>query len=472
MAIFIRFLFLIPFLYSIQGFAQSVVTCSSCESDRLLQEIPALHLDQKKSVVFKCPLQFANLQVRYKWGVTDAAGKVLVKPVWDSIGNVSNGLAEVFQYIPQRKKAPLKAGLISFQQKLCLPLSYRSVRIIAGTYYTVDTGKGFQLWKSGKGFLSTQLYDSITATPKHISLYTEGFCHRLDSLAQKIDQGPYREWYTNDNNKTYAGYYDTLYIYRNGTSKLIPLLADSITSSPKADEIILYRNNSKVPFHLYSIQEHSLHEADAIHPSPLSTLLDSTLIKIKTRSKADSIVLVNDWYLYRRNNMWGYGDTLGNIGIGATYEALRYKHNNRLAVKYKGKWGFLDHRENIIVQPYYDEVGDFIYAGTWVRKGATYNFVGLNGKILNTNWYDNITLTAGNNYLVKLKGKTGLVSKEGREIISARYLQVLDFGGGSCLTQTEDGKWFLMNYAEYRISNDPYTSVQYLPKSKVYVLKK
>jgi hypothetical protein len=470
--IFIRFLFISIVLYSISGYAQSVLSCSSCDASVLVKEISSLSTGQKKVVIFKCPLRLGNLPIANKWGVADAQGNILIRPLWDSIGNVANGLAEVFQYTPQRKKAPLKAGLLSVQQKNILPLSYRSIRVAAGTYYSVDTGKGFQLWKAGKGFLSALPYDSIVKTPHYILLYTEGFCHRLDSTAQKIEQGPYREWQTNDNNRTYATLYDTLYMYRNGVTTLTPLLADSVTASSKADEIILYRNHRKVPYRLINLTQHSLHEADPIQPSALNTLLDSTLIKIKNRSKADSIVLVNDWYLYRRNNMWGYGDTLGNIGIGAQYEELRYKHNNRFAMKYKGKWGFLDDRENIIVQPYYDEVGDFIYNGAWVRQGATYNFVGLNGKLLNSNWYDNITLTAGNNYKVQLKGKTGLVSKDGREIISTRYLQVLDFGGGSCLTQTDDGKWFLMNYSEYRIFNDPYSNVQYLPKSKVYVLKK
>ncbi|MDB5255695.1 MAG: hypothetical protein JWM14_390 [Chitinophagaceae bacterium] len=470
MAIFIRFLFLVTLLGSIQGYTQTV-SCSACATDVLVKEIPALHSSSQKIIVFKCPLQLGNLKMATKWGVSDAQGNLLIKPFWDSIGNVANGLAEVFQYIPQRKKAPLKAGLVSIQQKTILPLAYRSIRVIAGTYYSIDTGKGFQLWKAGKGFLSSLPYDSIVKTPSRILLYTESFCHRLDSTAQKIEQGPYKEWHTNDNNKIYPVFYDTLYIYRNGGS-IVTLFADSIVASSKADEIILYRNNSKVPFRLVHIPSPSIHEPDPIHPVPLSTLLDSTLIKIKNRSKADSIVLVKNWYLYRRNNMWGYGDTLGNIGIGAQYEELRYNHNNRLAMKYKGKWGFLDNYENIIVQPYYDEVGDFMYAGAWVRQGHKYNFVGLNGKLLNSNWYDNITPTAGNNYLVQLKGKTGLVSQEGREIIGTRYLQLLDFGGNSCLVQTEDGKWFLMNYAEYRISNDPYSSVQYLAKSKVYVMKK
>ncbi|MBC7488489.1 MAG: WG repeat-containing protein [Cytophagaceae bacterium] len=470
MAIFIRFVFIITLLYSVEGYSQAI-SCSSCDASVILKEIPALHSSVQKTVVFKCPIQLGNLQKVIKWGICDSKGNVLVKPVWDSIGTLINGLAEVFQYIPQRKRAPLKAGLISIQQKNILPLAYRSIGVIAGTYYSIDTGKGFQLWKAGKGFLSPLPYDSIIKTPTRILLYTEGFCHRLDSTAQKIEQGPYREWHTNDNNKVYPTFYDTLYIYRNGTS-IVSLFADSISASSKADEIILYRNNSKVPFRLVQIAAPSIHEANPIHPVPLSTLLDSTLIKIKKKTQADSLVLVNDWYLYRRKNAWGYGDTLGNIGIGASYEELRYPHNRRLAMKYKGKWGILDDRENIIVQPYYDEVGDFIHTGTWIRQGNKYNFVGLNGKILNSNWYDNISPTAGDNYLVQLKGKTGLVSQEGREIISTRYLQLLDFGGNSCLVQTEDGKWFLMNYAEYRISNDPYSSVKYFAKSKVYVLKK
>lgn len=470
MAIFIRFVFLITFLYCVKGYSQAV-TCSSCNAEVLLKEIPALHSSTQKAVLFTCPLKLDNLPTQTKWGISDTKGNVLIKPFYDSIGTVANGLAEVFQYIPQRKKAPLRAGLASLQQKTILPLSYRSIRVIAGTYYSIDTGKGLQVWKAGKGFLSTLPYDSIVKTATLILLYTEGFCHQLDSTTQKIEQGPYREWHRNDNNKIYPTFYDTLYIYRNGAA-IVSLFADSIAASAKADEIILWRNNSNVPYHLTPLATPSIHEADAIHPVPLSTLLDSTLIKIKKKTQADSLVLVNDWYLYRRKNAWGYGDTLGNIAIGAQYEELRYKHNRRLAMKYKGKWGILDDRENIIVQPYYDEVGDFIYTGTWIRQGNKYNFVGLNGKLLNSNWYDNITPTAGHNYLVQLKGKSGLVSEEGREIIGTRYLQLLDFGGNSCLVQTEDGKWFLMNYAEYRISNDPYTSVQYLSRSKVYVMKK
>ncbi|HSZ71771.1 MAG TPA: WG repeat-containing protein [Cytophagaceae bacterium] len=422
--------------------------------------------------IFKCPQQLANLRAVYKWGVSDQQGNVIVSPNWDSIGGISNHLVEVFQYLPQRKRAPLRAGLISTQQKIILPVSYRSIQLVKGTYYRVNNGKGFQLWKADKGFVSTLSYDSIISSAVGILLYTESFCHRLDSISNKINQGPYREWLVNDNNRIYATVYDTLYIYRNGDLSLTPLLTDSIGGSSRADEIVLYRNNRKVPFRFEPSQLPAIKEMDPIHPAPLSTLLDSTLIKIKFRTQADSLVLVDDWFLYRRKNLWGYGDTLGNIGVGAQYEELRYKHNKRLAMKYKGKWGFVDDRENFILQPYYDEVGDFIDQGTWIRQNKKYNFIDLQGKILNSNWYESISLTAGNNYLVQLKGKMGLVGKDGREKIGTRYLQVLDFGGGSCLTQTEDGKWFLMDYAENRISKYPYSNVKFLRKSKVYVLMK
>ena len=282
MAFFIRFVFLITLLYSFQGYTQPV-SCSSCDATVLLKEISALNLSAQKTVVFQCPLKLGNLNTVRKWGISDAKGNVLVKPFWDSIGTVTNGLAEVFQYVPQRKKAPLKAGLISVQQKNILPFVYRSIRVITGTYYSVDTGKGFQVWKAGKGFLSPLPYDSIVKTPAHILLYTEGFCHHLDSTAQKIEQGPYREWHTNDNNKVYPTFYDTLYIYRNGTA-IVSLFADSIAASSKADEIILYRNNSKVRFRLVQLAAPSIHEADPIHPVPLSTLSDSTLIKIKKKT--------------------------------------------------------------------------------------------------------------------------------------------------------------------------------------------
>ncbi|MDB5272881.1 MAG: hypothetical protein JWO58_1248 [Chitinophagaceae bacterium] len=472
MAIFIRSfsIFIFTLFIGASSHAQSVVSCSTCESVLLKTELLKNNLSPQQ--VFKCPLRLNNLSVVYKWGISDSKGNVLVPPNWDSIGCIANNLAEVFQYIPQRKKAPLKAGLISLQQKTILPFSFRSIHVLAGAYYSANTNKGFQLWKAGKGFLSPLLYDSIVTTPSHICLYTEGFCHRLDSAAGKIVQGPYKEWHKTAAGQMYPILYDTLYIYRNGDAALTAVAADSVVASNKGDEVFLYRNNHKVAHRFEPSNVLSIAAVAPIHPESISILQDSTLIRIKFRTQADSLVLVDDWFLYQRKKLWGYGDTLGNIGIGAQYEELRYKHNNRFAMKFRGKWGFLDERENFILQPYYDEVGDFLFAGAWIKQGKKYNFVDLQGKILNSNWYDNIILTAGNNYQVQLKGKTGLVSKDGREIIGTRYLQVLDFGGGSCLTQTEDKKWFLMDYAENRISKFPYSSVKYLSKSKVYVLTK
>ena len=453
-------------LFSTSIAAQTIPICSTCETSKITS-IPF----QPNNQIFKCKSNSAGLQSIYKWGVIDSKGKVLITPNWDSIGTLSENFAEVFQYIPQRKKVNFKAGLISFENKNLLPLQYNSIQTIQTPYFRINTGKGFLLWHNTKGFISKNSYDSIVLDKQNIFLYTEQMVHRLHISTGVLTDGNIKSWGLNENGFI-SNPFDTLYLHRVGYKALEIVLADSITSSLKENQLLLYRNGIKIKWNLEpNYLNRKITAQKNIEFVNLKTLQDSTLIKIKTRTKADTILLIDKYFLFKRNKLWGYADTLGNIFIAPVYDTLGFMYNSRIAVKMKGKWGFLDNHENIIAQPYYQSVGDFRYGSAWIMQNKKYNFLDLSGKIINSTWYDSITATHVN-YIVFAKGKVGLVNHLGQEIIGTRYLKILDFGEGACLAQTVDKQWLLLDYKENRISQRYYSNVYCLNKSKVYVLKK
>gem|GEM_PF-6826567 len=447
--------------------AQAILLCNTCDE-------ATLHATKTTQGIkaFKCKASLPNLVSVYKWGVLDAKGTVLVKPEWDSISSVTTNSAVVYQYLSQRKKTTLKSGLLSFENKVLLPLNYNSIHLLQNSYYRVNSGKGFQIWQVQKGFLNTAFYDSIVVSSIGILLYKDQLCHRINVSSGLLEEGNLKAWLQNDSGRIYSTSYDTLYLYRAGDKGLTEVLADSIQDGKIKREIFLSRNEKQLVWNFpeqasfLSIEKHA--NSQFVN---LNTLSDSTLLKIKTRTLADTILLLSDIFLFKRNKFWGYGDTIGNVTIAPVYDSLGLMYKDRVAVKIRNKWGFLDNREHIIAQPYYTEVGDYRYGATWVVQNKKYNFLDLAGKVINTYWYDSMLVTQSN-YVVYYKERAGLVNHLGQEIIGTRYLQVLDFNEGACLVQTEDLKWFLMDYKENRISKHPYSNVYYLPISKVYVLKK
>lgn len=455
-------------LSSTELWAQHVLVCNSCQTE-------SIQAAEKNTTVqaFKCKVEEEYLPTVYKWGVLDNKGQVIVKPEWDSISLVGTDFAIVYQYIPQRKKTSFKSGIVSFQNKTILPVQYTSIELLKAPYYKVSTAKGEQIWHEHKGFISKNTYDSIRIDEVlGILLYTDMFCHRLNSTTAQLEEGNVKCWLVNDSGRIYSIPYDTLYVYRAGEKELTAVLADSIADSNHPLEVRLYRKTKSVAWNFPPLHKtQTLERRHDIQFISTKTLADSTIIKIKDRTQADTILLIDRLFLFKRNNYWGYGDTIGNVPIAPVYDSLGLMYNDRVAVKIRNKWGFLDRHENIIAQPYYEEVGDYRYGATWVLQNKRYNFLNLSGKVINTHWYERIVET-NLNFIVYYKGKAGLVNHLGQEIIGTRYLQILDFGEGACLVQTEDSKWFLMDYKENRISTLPYSYVYYLSHSQVYVLKK
>lgn len=82
----------------------------------------------------------------------------------------------------------------------------------------------------------------------------------------------------------------------------------------------------------------------------------------------------NAWAFVGRSGKFRFLDKAGEI------EDLRSYHEGLVAVKARGKWGFLDKRQKIRIKPTYDEVRDFVDKLAAVRRGNQWGYINTTGK--------------------------------------------------------------------------------------------
>lgn len=85
---------------------------------------------------------------------------------------------------------------------------------------------------------------------------------------------------------------------------------------------------------------------------------------------------------------------------------------------YSGKWGYLDRDGNMVVQPKYDQIGEFVEGLARVNMGAQWEFPGA--------WKG---------------GKWGFIDTSGRVVISIQFDYACDFSSGQASVKKQ-GRWF------------------------------
>jgi hypothetical protein len=88
---------------------------------------------------------------------------------------------------------------------------------------------------------------------------------------------------------------------------------------------------------------------------------------------------------------------------------------------YSGKWGYLDRNGTIIVQPEYDQIGEFVEGVARVNIGAKWEFPGV--------WEG---------------GRWGFIDKSGRVVVPIQFDFAYDFSAGRASVK-KHGRWFYID---------------------------
>lgn len=133
------------------------------------------------------------------------------------------------------------------------------------------------------------------------------------------------------------------------------------------------------------------------------------------RSSGDGLFAV------KYQGRFGFVDNQNRLIIANRYEDVGDFGDGLIAVKLLGKWGYIDRYENIIIQPVYTEVSLFKNNMAIVKAPSGYGIIDKEGQKLTPQNFDKITALPSGRFLVKKQGKYGLLDTEGSFLINAKY---------------------------------------------------
>ncbi len=135
----------------------------------------------------------------------------------------------------------------------------------------------------------------------------------------------------------------------------------------------------------------------------------------------------------RIRNKYGFVDDRGRLRIANRYEGIGPFSGGMAAVMIRGSWGYIDKDEVLRVQPHYTEALPFIANTARVRRPGGWGFVNRNGKETVRPQYDSVTVLPTGRYLVWKDGRKGLVNENGRELFGAKFDFLSDHANGFVL---------------------------------------
>ena len=154
-------------------------------------------------------------------------------------------------------------------------------------------------------------------------------------------------------------------------------------------------------------------------------------------------------YENKELRLWGYiNPTTEEIVIRPKFNEVGEFIGDIAPIKIAKRWGLINRKGQVIVEPTFDELGQFFYSYfsgndsklvALVKNGDNIGFIRTNGKMVNE--YDNISSFNRHGLaLVSKDGKSGFINQTGKEIIPLVYDDIGSFNRHGLALVSKDGK--------------------------------
>ena len=125
----------------------------------------------------------------------------------------------------------------------------------------------------------------------------------------------------------------------------------------------------------------------------------------------------NSWKIIHVNEKYGFEGTDGLLKITYRYDSLLPFTEGLAAFRLRGKWGFINRFEQIIIQPNFSVIFSFSNGVAVVEQNNKYGVINTQGKFVLKPQYDSIEPVNGNFWLVTENGKKGLYGSSGSIVL-------------------------------------------------------
>ena len=146
------------------------------------------------------------------------------------------------------------------------------------------------------------------------------------------------------------------------------------------------------------------------------------------------------------NKQYGLFDSNGKEIIPFKYEDLSHSVSEGLiAFKQNGKWGYLNEKNEIIIEPKYEWTAGFNEGLAQVELYGKCGFIDRLGNIVIPLEYDTVQPFSEGWAGAELNGKWGFIDKDNKVVIPFIYEWVLTYENGLAAVRTKDGNFYIDN---------------------------
>ncbi len=173
-----------------------------------------------------------------------------------------------------------------------------------------------------------------------------------------------------------------------------------------------------------------------------------------------------------KKGKWGYVDEKEKVIIKAKYQEAGIFNNGYAIVKKNNKYGIIDYKGKVAVSPVYDYIERLDPEGYFTKLGDKYGILSVECNEITQPKYDSIERLDSNGYLTKLGGKYGILSVEGNEIIPPIYDSIQKVVGNITLQYITKlgGKYGILSADGNEITPHKYDYIELFGRS-LYLMK-
>ena len=128
-----------------------------------------------------------------------------------------------------------------------------------------------------------------------------------------------------------------------------------------------------------------------------------------------------------KNDKHGFVDENGKLRGANRYDGALPYSEDMAAVKLRGRWGYINKWEHLVVQPHYDTCSVFENGLANVSIDGKFGIINTKGEMIIQPDFEMISRTPFGNYVVtSAQMKQGLADEKGKILLSANYDEVID----------------------------------------------
>ncbi len=222
---------------------------------------------------------------------------------------------------------------------------------------------------------------------------------------------------------------------------------------------LIYFTNNKLVF-----KDETIFEIRDGYTNRISSL--GTISRINDSNKNGS----STWQIIKVGDKYGFEDLQGVLKITYRYDSLLLFSEGLAAFKLRGKWGFINPMENIIIQPIFENVTPFINKLSVVTQNNKSGLVTLEGQYRLKAKFDSISYINYGLWQVTENGLLGIFNSNGNIIIQPKFDEIL-FVSKSLIIVTKNKIYGMKDSTGKSILPRIYDFIGYDSENKVLILK-